>query len=116
VATYSLTTSPTTIDDGTSYLVQIVNTGAATVTLSRGGTLRPGQLIQVYPEGTALTAASTSAVAGQVTTSATAAKPLPNASDPATLRRDRGRAVGDRVGLLRDLDAGHDRDDHRRNR
>jgi hypothetical protein len=85
VATYSLTTSPTTIDDGTSYLVQIVNTGAATVTLSRGGTLRPGQLIQVYPEGTALTAASTSAVAGQVTTSATAAKPLPNASDPATL-------------------------------
>jgi hypothetical protein len=85
VATYSLTTSPTTIDDGTSYLVQIVNTGAATVTLSRGGTLRPGQLVQVYPEGTALTAASTSAVAGQVTTSATAAKPLPNASDPATL-------------------------------
>lgn len=29
MATYSLTTSPTTIDDGTSYLVQIVNTGAA---------------------------------------------------------------------------------------
>jgi lysophospholipase L1-like esterase len=83
MATVALSTTPTQIDDGTSYTVLVANTGAVTVDLSRGGRLRPGQTATVYPEGAALTAAATSGT-GQVATSTTA-KPLPNPSDPATL-------------------------------
>jgi hypothetical protein len=72
VATYSLTTSPTAIDDGTSSSVLVTNTGAVDVTLSRGPRLRPQQNATVYPEGTALTAATTSGT-GSVSTTATAA-------------------------------------------
>jgi hypothetical protein len=83
MATVNLTTTPTQIDDGTSYTVLVTNTGAVEVDLSRGGRLRPQQSRTVYPEGAALTAAATSGT-GTVTTSTTA-KPLPNPSDPATL-------------------------------
>jgi hypothetical protein len=83
VATYSLTTSPTMIDDGTSYSVLVTNTGAATVELSRGGRLRPNQAQTVYPEGAALTAAAVTGTSSVSTSTTT--KPLPNAADPATL-------------------------------
>jgi hypothetical protein len=83
MATVALTTTPTQIDDGTSYTVLVTNTGAVEVDLSRGGRLRPQQSRTVYPEGTALTAAATSGT-GTVTTSTTS-KPLPNAADPAAL-------------------------------
>jgi lysophospholipase L1-like esterase len=83
VATYSLTTSPITIDDGTSYSVLVTNTGAATVELSRGGRLRPNQAQTVYPEGAALTAAAVTGTSSVSTSTTT--KPLPNAADPATL-------------------------------
>lgn len=72
MATVALSTTPTQIDDGTSYTVLVANTGAVTVDLSRGGRLRPGQTATVYPEGSALTAATTSG-AGSVTTSTTVA-------------------------------------------
>lgn len=72
MATYSLTATPTQIDDGASYSVLVTNTGAAAVELSRGGRLRPNQSRTVYPEGTALTAAAVTGT-GQVTTVATAA-------------------------------------------
>jgi hypothetical protein len=83
MATVALTTTPTQIDDGTSYTVLVTNTGAVEVDLSRGGRLRPQQSRTVYPEGAALTAAATSGT-GTVTTSTTS-KPLPNAADPASL-------------------------------
>jgi hypothetical protein len=83
VATYSLTTSPITIDDGTSYSVLVTNTGAATVELSRGGRLRPNQAQTVYPEGAALTAAAVTGTSSVSTSTTT--KPLPNAADPAAL-------------------------------
>jgi acyl-CoA thioesterase-1 len=83
VATYSLTTSPTMIDDGTSYSVLVTNTGAATVELSRGGRLRPNQAQTVYPEGAALTAAAVTGTSSVSTSTTT--KPLPNAADPAAL-------------------------------
>jgi hypothetical protein len=83
VATYSLTTSPIMIDDGTSYSVLVTNTGAATVELSRGGRLRPNQAQTVYPEGAALTAAAVTGTSSVSTSTTT--KPLPNAADPAAL-------------------------------
>jgi hypothetical protein len=83
VATYSLTTSPTMIDDGTSYSMLVTNTGAATVELSRGGRLRPNQAQTVYPEGAALTAAAVTGTSSVSTSTTT--KPLPNAADPAAL-------------------------------
>jgi hypothetical protein len=79
MATVALTTTPTQIDDGTSYTVLVTNTGAVEVDLSRGGRLRPQQSRTVYPEGAALTAAATSGT-GTVTTSTTS-KPLPNPAD-----------------------------------
>jgi lysophospholipase L1-like esterase len=101
VATYSLTTSPITIDDGTSYSVLVTNTGAATVELSRGGRLRPNQAQTVYPEGAALTAAAVTGTSSVSTSTTT--KPLPNAADPAALAANAAftgtyaRLLGERV-------------------
>jgi hypothetical protein len=86
VATVSLSTSPTTLDAGSSDSVTVTNSGSVAVTVSRGPQafpLQAGQAVTVYPEGTAVTAVTASG-SGQVTTSITA-KPLPNAADPATL-------------------------------
>jgi lysophospholipase L1-like esterase len=76
VATVSLSTSPTTLDSGTSDNVSVTNTGSVAVVVSRGSfstTLQPGQGTVVYPEGAAVTGVTVSG-SGQVTTVATAAR------------------------------------------
>jgi lysophospholipase L1-like esterase len=88
VATYSLTTSPTTIDDGSSSSVLVTNTGAVDVTLSRGPRLRPQQNATVYPEGTALTAATTSGTGSVATTATAAAAATVTGKTPAQVAAD----------------------------
>lgn len=86
MAVVSLTTSPSTLDAGTSETVTVTNTGTVAATVTRGSqvvALQPTQSVVVYPEGTAVTALVASG-SGQVTTGVTA-KSLPNAADPATL-------------------------------
>jgi YD repeat-containing protein len=100
VAVVGLTTSPTTLDAGSSDSVMVTNTGSVAVTVSRGSQsfpLQAGQSVTVYPEGTAVTAVTASGT-GQVTTSTTA-KPLPNAADPATLAAN-SAFTGTYAGLL----------------
>jgi lysophospholipase L1-like esterase len=88
MATASLTTSPTTIDSGTSDNVSVTNAGTTSVVVSRGSqsaTLQPGQGTVVYPEGTAVTAATVSGT-GSVSYTATAARQsqaVQYAADPA---------------------------------
>jgi hypothetical protein len=75
MATASLTTSPTTLDSGSSDNVSITNTGTTDVTLARGVqsfTLKPTQARVIYPEGTAVTAVVASGT-GSVSYTATAA-------------------------------------------
>jgi hypothetical protein len=88
VATYSLTTSPTTIDDGSSSSVLVTNTGAVDVTLSRGPRLRPQQNATVYPEGTALTAVTTSGTGSVATTATAAAAATVTGKTPAQVAAD----------------------------
>jgi lysophospholipase L1-like esterase len=76
MAIVALSTSPATLDSGSSDFVSVVNTGAVDVTVSRGSqsfTLRPNQSRTVYPEGSAVTATVASGT-GQVTTTAQAAQ------------------------------------------
>jgi lysophospholipase L1-like esterase len=88
MATASLTTTPTTIDTGASDNVSITNTGTVDVTITRGSqsfTLRPTQGRVIYPEGTAVTAATTSGT-GSVSYAATAprqSQAVQFAADPA---------------------------------
>lgn len=76
MAIVALSTSPATLDSGSSDYVSVVNTGAVDVTVARGSqsfTLRPNQSRTVYPEGSAVTATVASGT-GQVTTTAQAAQ------------------------------------------
>jgi hypothetical protein len=108
MATVALTTTPTQIDDGTSYTVLVTNTGAVTVDLSRGGRLRPGRRRPCTPRVPALTAAATSGT-GTVTTAATAA-PQTQAQQvaatiaglPGTYARVSKARIGNNIGYIGD--------------
>lgn len=80
MATVSLTTTPTQLDDGTAASVFVLSNAPVLVNVFRGGVLvaalRPGgQSTMVYPEGAVVTAAVVSG-SGSVSTTVTA-KPVP---------------------------------------
>lgn len=96
MATVSLTTTPTQIDDGTAASLYVVNSAPVDVNVYRGGSfvirLRPGgQSTTVTPEGAAVTAALTSGTGSIDVT--TTAKPTPPSSGGGGLTGSGGGAV-----------------------